>query len=46
MKSVIAGIILLVVVLGGLFVYTESSNTSNAPSIPVQDNTQYNIKID
>lgn len=47
MKYSIIGIIFLVLLLGGLYVYTESgSEISSAPVAPVIDNGQYNIKID
>jgi len=48
MKYSIIGIILLVLVLGGLYVYTEGGNVASFTSAPVApvDNAQYNIKID
>lgn len=47
MKYSIIGIIFLVLVLGGLYVYTEGMpETTSAPAVPVQDNAQYNIKIE
>jgi uncharacterized protein YpmB len=48
MKYSIIGIIFLVLLLGGLYVYTEGmSETSSSPTAaPVTDNGQYNIKID
>lgn len=47
MKYSIIGIIFLVLVLGGLYVYTEgmSETSSSVPTAPVTDNGQYNIKI-
>jgi hypothetical protein len=48
MKYSIIGIIFLVLLLGGLYVYTEGmpESSSSAPVAPVVDNGQYNIKID
>lgn len=47
MKYSIIGIIFLVLVLGGLYVYTEGmpETSSSVPTAPVTDNGQYNIKI-
>lgn len=49
MKYSIIGIILLVLVLGGLYVYTEgvpSVTQTSAPVMPQNDSAQYNIKLD
>ncbi|MNK14228.1 hypothetical protein D3C87_323270 [compost metagenome] len=51
MKYSIIGIIFLVLLLGGLFVYTESDSLSfstqtSAPVMPQNDSAQYNIKLD
>lgn len=49
MKYSIIGIILLVLVLSGLYVYTESGSQDSsvvAPVAPQNDNGQYNIKIE
>lgn len=51
MKYSLIGIVLLVLVLGGLYVYTESGSLSfptqtSAPVAPQNDSAQYNIKLD
>lgn len=49
MKYSLIGIVLLVLVLGGIYVYTGDlamPTHTSAPVVPQNDNGQYNIKLD